>query len=164
MERRLLSHFMTGAVGRYSASPASPQQSIIPLAADKRTPLILLLPPTLSETFKAFSLAHTHTRTVMCALILRVSPQFVSRKPRETCVSHGRKRVSTCACCNSDSLSASDYKPVAVWKQCSSFVEMLSVCGKLSRDEDSANDCFCTLHQIAHPQYCLISIPSTIGA
>ena len=54
LERRLLSCFMTGAVGRYSASPASPQQSIIPLSADKRTPLILLLPLALSHTFKTF--------------------------------------------------------------------------------------------------------------
>lgn len=55
LERRLLPCFMTGAVGRYTGSPASPQQSIIPLSADKRTPLILLLPLTLSETFKTFS-------------------------------------------------------------------------------------------------------------
>lgn len=45
---------MTVAVGRYSASPASLQQSIIPLSADIQTPLILLRPLTLSETFKTF--------------------------------------------------------------------------------------------------------------
>lgn len=54
LERRLLFCSMTVAVGRYSAPPASLQQSIISLSADVHTPLILLHPLPLSETFKTF--------------------------------------------------------------------------------------------------------------
>lgn len=83
LERRLLSCFMTGAVGRYSASPASPQQSITPLSADERTPLILLLPLTLSETFKAFPRWLALTRSKMYAHILKTLRRS-SHEPRET--------------------------------------------------------------------------------
>lgn len=83
LERRLLSCFMTGAAGRYSASPASPQQSITPLSADERTPLILLLPLTLSETFKAFPRWLALTRAKMYAHILKTLRRS-SHEPRET--------------------------------------------------------------------------------
>lgn len=78
LERRLLSCFMAGAIGRYAASPASPQPSIIPLSADKRAALILLLPPSPSETFKTLSRRLSLTRAVMYAHILGLPPRFVS--------------------------------------------------------------------------------------
>lgn len=47
--KRLLSCFMTGTEGGFSSSPASPQQSIIPLSTVKCTSLIVLLPLSLQN-------------------------------------------------------------------------------------------------------------------
>lgn len=102
LERMLLSCFMTGAVGRYSASPASPQQSIIPLSADKRTPLILLLPLTLSETFK------TRPRQLALARNVCMSLHSVLARSRFTVEKSAKKRAQVRILMV---FSASDYNP-----------------------------------------------------
>jgi len=84
---RLLSCFMTGAVGRYSASPVSPQQSIIALSVDKCSPLVLLLPLILPETFKTFLRWLALTCAVMYAQTSRLPARVGS-----CCARSGRRQ------------------------------------------------------------------------